>query len=169
MITAVKTTLAAAAIALGTGAGATTLDLSTFDLSRSQTLLDDTAAVFFDGTADFFEVASDDGRLFLNGFPFADPLDVVLDFNGLPVLTPASQSEIMTETLAFIFEDSGLSYLARVDATGLGVDFTDADGFSDMSGGAVTLEQLAPVPLPAGSPLLLAVLGGVAVAMRRRA
>lgn len=152
----------------GAMAQAATIDTSAY--GARVTVLDAGGTVFYDAASPFFETRGDGGGLALDTFDLNDPGQAALDADMIGrILTGADQIAVATEMVQFLFVDGATGYLVTVDATGAGVDFSDADALIDTVA-QVRLEQLttAQVPVPAALPLLLAGIGGLAGLRCRR-
>lgn len=168
---------AAVAVALsGAPALAASIDLSSFGLTEGGVIAQsDMATVAFLADLGLFTVEVDDGPFtaFLNVL-VGDPVPAILD-----VVSPVSFSgevvdfHIGTTSAAGLFlEDTTylLALLELPDGSVFDIDAIDLDGFFARNA-TVTLREvnaaLAPIPLPAAAPLLLAGLGAIAVIGRR--
>lgn len=162
---------AAVAVALSAAPGlAASIDLAAFGLIEGGIIArSDEAVVTFVPDFGVFTVEVDDGPFtaFFN-LLVGDPDPAILD-----VLTPVAFSGVVVafdfdETSAIALFRDGSDYLLAALGLPDGFLFVEGESFAVENASVLLTEVIAPVPLPAAAPLLLAGIGAIAALGRRR-
>lgn len=163
--------VAGAALAVcGSAAFAAPIDTTGYTVTNLESAA---GFAYYDVSVDIFTATDLGGLMAVDSDAPISNASATLSYAGLgPILGPAIESSIMTESAQFLFADGATRYLVTVDATGSGADFTDADPFAFYDVDAdITLDRLdliADVPLPASLPLVVIGMAGFAMVTRRK-
>lgn len=169
--------LSGAVLALSAlGASASSLDPSTygFTLPGAELLNDGGGVIDYSGPGDLIIIEADGTDLYAEVFP-SDPADAFLDWLFLPEPYDASNatvySSVMMSEIDVFFDLGSIGYLLEANIFNLNADLTNEnlEFIEDATVIVTEFRKPAPIPLPAGLPLILAGLGSfAAIRLRKR-